>query len=813
MHDALLRDGDRAYSLHHGHHASNDSMARWRLWAVLRRHRLLIASCTAVLVVTTAYFTLRATPKYAASASIRIEQDESRLGGLGMGWARTPNELPTEIEILQSRALAEAVAESLGLQLALRSPVHATRLEVFSLVRVSRDAEPGDYRLELRPKGEFILWNRLTGESLGGVVPGALAQVGGFTLELAPTATQYRQIDLDVTSFDEAVESLQGTLAIGRRQREANIIDVAYKGTDPQLVRDVPNALAMRFIAGRQSERHAEARSTAKFLRQQIEKLSAKLSDSEEALRTYRERAGVVSLPDEASSGVTRAADLQAKRNAIEAERVALAGLIRSIQDSAPAEPAGAALAYQNLVAFPTLLHDAPMTGLLSSISAVEDRRSELLSRRSPQDPDVQNLTARATQLGEQVRTMTLTYLEGLTNQVVALDSALRRSRRQLDGVPEKELRLARLQREAKGLEEVVTQLQSRLKEAEIGEAVDDPSVRLVDAAVLPRKPVSPNPLLNLSLALVVGVVLGTSGACLREHLDRTVRSRSDMLIATGVPVIGLLPRARGAGWWKRPLRIRGAGVEHQAVIGRGGPATGQAAVSARLIRGNCALTFIEAYNLLDTNLAFAGTGAPTKVLTITSPLAGEGKTTVAINLALTLARRGARVLLMDGDLRCGAIATVFGIAREPGLSDILLGTELLGKAVHSVPVGEAGLLHVITRGRPCANPAQLLGSSQAHRLLRSLREQFDSVIVDTPPANVVADASLVGVHSDAVIVIARAGVTEAQALAFAMDQLQHVHAPVVGAVLNDIDFRRDAAYDEAYRYYARGEAYAQHIS
>ncbi len=155
----------------------------------------------------------------------------------------------------------------------------------------------------------------------------------------------------------------------------------------------------------------------------------------------------------------------------------------------------------------------------------------------------------------------------------------------------------------------------------------------------------------------------------------------------------------------------------------------------------------------------------------------------------------------------------MFGIAREPGLSDVLLEAGQVQNVARSIRIGEAGCLQVITSGRPHANPAHLLGSPRAHALIESLREEYDSLIIDTPPANVVADAAVIGAQSDGVIVVARAGVTQGEALAFAMDQLDHVRAPVLGAVLNDIDFRRDAGYDDAYGYYARGEVYSRPTS
>jgi capsular exopolysaccharide synthesis family protein len=824
--------------------------------------------------------------EYEASASLRIDPDDSRLLDLGAQRAGRPSELLTEFQVLQSRSLLAAVVDSLGLQIELRASTNVRRGDLFRVLGASRDPRLSSYRLAFRPDGRVEVRDRSTGASLGLASPGVVLDLHGLKLELAPAArvqaltARYGAIDADVYSFDDAVQRLHKALKFKRRP-DANILDVIYRGADPQLVQAVPNVLTARFIAARQSERRAQARSTAQFLREQLGTLSRKLRDAEEGLRSFRERMGVVSLPDEASTGVRQMAELQAKRNALEAERTALAGLVQAQPESLQGDPSSGRLAHRDLTAFPTLVGNQAMSQLLSSLAAVEDRRSELLARRSLRDPDVQVLTARADQLGEQLRRLALTYLQGLTNEVGALDVVLRQSRQQLDRIPRKELQFARLQRESRGLEEIVTQLQSRLKEAEIAEAMQDPSIRLVDPADLPRVPTSPKPLLNIGVALVFGLGLGTLGALLREYIDRTARSRQDMLLATGVSVLGLLPHVRGRigrtslgpteSQRSRPRRSEPGyatprhaeaqrlapaatsrsytflpdlqrAEEHDEPPARNGDARtgnerddqaprsgtpfgdahpprrrskrapgGRFARPTLLIgRGSGFFPSREGYIRLATNLAFAGPAGLPRVLMVTSPLPGEGKTTVSVNLAITLAHNGGRVLLIDADLRRGAVAEALGIAHQPGLSEILLGSVAYREATKEISISETARLRVITCGRPVHNPGALLGT-RIQPLLESLREEYDAIVVDTPPVNVVADAAVIGAQSDGVIVVARAGVTGVQALAFASGELRHVGAPIVGTVLNDIDFRRDADYDEAYEYYARGEVYAQH--
>jgi capsular exopolysaccharide synthesis family protein len=190
----------------------------------------------------------------------------------------------------------------------------------------------------------------------------------------------------------------------------------------------------------------------------------------------------------------------------------------------------------------------------------------------------------------------------------------------------------------------------------------------------------------------------------------------------------------------------------------------------------------------------------------VTSPLAEDGKTTCATNLAITLALRGSKTLLVDADLRRGVVHTAFDVPRSPGLSEVLSQSIPANEAIHSVNVdSEAGELHFLTSGALPPNPSGLLESGLP-ALLASLRQWFDCVVIDSPPVNIISDASVLGLHADGVLVVARSGVTQSGALAYATEQLARVGVPVLGVVLNDIDFKRESAYDSSYRYYTENQ-------
>src|SRR5690606_23414605 len=209
-----------------------------------------------------------------------------------------------------------------------------------------------------------------------------------------------------------------------------------------------------------------------------------------------------------------------------------------------------------------------------------------------------------------------------------------------------------------------------------------------------------------------------------------------------------------------------------------------------------------EAYRSLRTNITFARLERTPKTLVFTSPMPGDGKSTTSANLAITLAQQGLKVLLVDADLRRGVLNSVFHLEREPGLSNVLLEMTPFQNAVRTVRIADSATLDFLSSGILPPNPAELLGSDRMRALLERLEAEYDLIILDAPPLNVVTDAALLGTNADGVMLVARAGRSEKAALSYAGEQLRNVRADVLGAVLNDIDFKRDARYYGKYGSY-----------
>lgn len=776
----------------------------------LRRRWVLLAGCIGLGVAGALLYAWYAPQTYRATTSLRVD---AKLGSLPEVYRTVSEEgeLATEMEVLQSYSLAEAVVDSLGLQLRVIQPRRARRSALVTDLHVTPAADTGTYQFTRRADGQISITAGPEREPLTPkIMPGSEVRLPGVSFRLASSLPIDHGFVLRVDQREDAIARFRGGLDLTRSGTESKIVTARYTDTDPVVVRDALNTLTGQYLRRRQSEHRIEARSTATFIQGQLDTLQPELTKAENQLRAFQERSRVVAPEVEGTTQVTRLASLEAERAGVEAERQALAQLLQEIQASASSGPPGSPSSVRRLIAFPTLLRTNAASQILGSLAAVEEQRAVLLQRRMPADPEVRFLDARVREQEDKLRGMAETYLQGLTNQVAALDSSMAGFRRELAAVPARAVQYARLEREPKRLAEMVELLQTRLNEARIAEAAQDPSVQVVDPAIAPSKPFRPRLSLSLAFGLFLGILIGGGAVFFREYRDNTVHTRYDVHWATGIPVLGLIPRllihrrrtsALPAGlrrlrhlpfrskWHHRNGKHRGRSI---LLIDTG------ALPKTAPFGGHHS----EAYNRLRMNIQSLEHSEDTRVIVVTSPLPRDGKTTSAINLAYTLLEAGRRVLLIDADLRRGSIGSRLGATWGPGLAEVLRDAVPLEQAVRRLEVEGVGQLAFLTAGVLPEEPARLLAAERMRLLISQVRQQYDAVILDSPPLNVVPDAALLGSLSDGVLIVARAGATAPEALAFTVEQLRNVRAPLLGAVLNDVDFRRDAAYDRTYRYY-----------
>ncbi len=785
------------------------------LVSAVRRNWPLAVGIPVLVLLATGVFLWLVTPIYRQSTSIRIEDEKPSIPLLEVEMLPQlsgGSAVETEMLVLGSRVIAEEVVDSLGLQLVLEKPRRTLRSEILARVDVGRDTPAGDYVLERQSdgryrmtvryepeqrRGEGGLFSPKVTEVLGSFGVGGLIPIRGGVIELAPGAAEYEEIVFGVEKFYDAVDDLRETVQITRPTRDADLVVASHEGPDPLLVRDVTNALAWTFITRRQEVSKAEARSSVTFLEDQIRSLGLQLAGAEDELRDFREEYRVIAPEAEASAQIERLAKLQAERDAIAAEAVALRELLRDIERETP-ETGADSSAYRRLIAFPTLFRNPAASELLAQLAEVENERAKLLNRRTMDDVDVRVLTTRVGEIERQLRTLAMTYLQGLGEQVQSLSSTLAGYGQGLEAIPDREIAYGRLLRQASVLNDIYLTLQSRLKEAELSLAVEDESVRVVDPAIYLDEPVRPNVPVSLGFALLLGTMLGLGAAIGRELMDTKVRTRDDLQETLGLTVLGSIPRIHDPAAETRSRRFGGRTADR-------GTSFEPRLVTMQDPRSPVA----EAYRALRTNITFSAPDRRPKTLVFTSAMPGDGKSTTASNLAITLAQQDVRLLLIDTDMRRGTLHEQFTMEREPGLSDVVRGRTPFEQARQTVTLDQGPAFDFLATGSLPPNPAELLGSERLKALLEGWKERYEMVIMDAPPLNVVTDAAILGTQSDGVVLVARSGVTDRAAISFALEQLHNVRAPVLGTVLNDVDLRRDtyggSAAAHAY-YYGTGD-------
>ena len=353
---------------------------------------------------------------------------------------------------------------------------------------------------------------------------------------------------------------------------------------------------------------------------------------------------------------------------------------------------------------------------------------------------------------------------------VDAIEAELTEPGANIEGIlARRDAELTGLQGQLDPLEAEATRIRSTLGDINLGvELASGGGAEVLSTAWVPDTPVTPNIPLNLAIGVVFGAFLGIVLAFIRDYFDDSVKTKETVDRVTGVSTLGLIPKVSG-------------GNDLVTVTHPTAPAA-------------------EAFRLLRTSVKFLGIERQVRVVQVTSPSAGEGKTMVAVNLAVAFAQAGDRVVLVGGDLRRPRMEEVLDVPLTPGLTAVLIGDVTLPQAIQTA----AGVpnLSVLPAGYPPPNPSELLSGERARRLIDVLGQTYDVVIIDCPPVLPVTDSLVLARMADTTLLVTSANKTSKRSLTRAVELLRQVDAPLSGTVLNSAS-ADDTFSTEPYRYEA----------
>ncbi|MBI4342789.1 MAG: polysaccharide biosynthesis tyrosine autokinase, partial [Candidatus Omnitrophica bacterium] len=574
-----------------------------------------------------------------------------------------------------------------------------------------------------------------------------------------------RTVDFHLDRPEVAAAWVSGGLSYNVREG-TNAVDISFSGTDPTLVPQILNAaaVALRLDGVRRAQEIAARKRT--YVAEQLAKADSSYRAKLAELQRFKEGEQITDLSVEEQAVVNSIQTLEQQRQQLAVQMSTLRQAIDEATDSI-----GVAT-LNRLAAVQDIGQNAALGFQIQSLLTLYDQRRTLtagalgLRERNPQ---VDAMNQRIREANQALKNAVSAALESLDSRRQALDQRIAGGRAQLRTFPGKESRIAQLQLEASILNDTYRYLLTEYESARLTEATIGPYINLLDPAS-PAFRVGTTLRQKIVLGVLVGLLLGLGGAFFLEYLDQTIKNAGDVERVIGVPVLGLIP--------------------YDPAMGRSG--NGKRAVISVVTRQSSDQPAAEAFRALRTNVTFVGAERPLQFISITSPGPGEGKSTTAVNLAAALAQGGQRTLLIDGDLRRPLIHRAFALVQEPGLTDVLVGRATAREAVR--PEVAPGL-DVLPSGSIPPNPSELLGSGAMHSLIGDLRRDYHYIIIDTPPALPVTDASVVASSADAAILVIKSGDTEETAAQRALDQLRRVHARIAGAVLNGVSARHDRYY------------------
>lgn len=735
---------------------------------VLRKRRWTVVTLAAFVFAAVLILTLKETPLYQAKALLEIEKENPNIvtaADLFEIDNVTNTYLETQYKVLESDSLSRRVIQDLQL----------------------------DERVEFNPPRHW--WS-----------------LGSRPHESSEAEVAAGSPQPDSDGVYSALKTFQDRLDV-EPVKQSRLVEVTFESRDPVLAARIVNSLADNYINQNLELRWEAAQKASEWLSQQLVGVKAKLEKSEDEMQAYARANGLLFLENErgATENIvdSRLRQLQDALTKAQSDRIEKESLFRLVESG-------------DYAALPTVFDNRELQELTLRLSDLETQDALLASTFAPDYPKRKQLLseiAEARQMLDRERNLAASHISddylASARRESLLRDAFAAAQKDANEIAERSVQYNILKREVDTNRGLYDGLLDRLKQAGVAAGLKESNIRIVDAAVPPKKPARPRVGLNLSLGFLVGLAMGIGAAFLQEYFDNSLKTTEDIERILQLPALALIPAVESLNGHRdkrdelegdalgdppgnsRPLRSRAP------LLACG---SGRREIVAShwyriddLSPKYSALT--EAFRSLRTSVLLSAAERPPRSLLVSSAQPGEGKTTVATNLAISLAQLGQRVLLVEGDLRRPSVHRAFGIQGSLGVVSYLTGQQDWRDAVEKISLPG---LEVLVCGPAPPNPAELLSSDRMQKLLEQALEEYKFVVVDSPPLLNVADSRILATLVEGMVLVVKGGATPRELALRAQGHAADVGARVIGVVLNNVDLHREE-YSYIRHYSAEG--------
>lgn len=711
------------------------------LWRALVRRQGSILGITALCTLAAGVYTLSLTPQYESSAMLQIDRAAQKVVGFN-----------TEVEVEEG---------PLSDQLQLRTQVE--------LLKSRSLAERVIDEMGLHKPGGMSTPPPQASAVAGG--SGPLAQAAAWAREA------WLRLHALISPAPASPESLSRTGTLAKFQqavtvepvRNSRLVQIGVRNADPALAAAIANTMAKAFIAMHIERRLDSSIYARQFLEEQIRQSKAKLEESERVINEYAKKNQILNLGDKGSATTQTFVDFSTALTQAQQERIKAETLYHQVRLNP---------------------ESAPQAVVNEAIRAYKEQRARLeaeyAKNRSVFKPDYPAMVQARAQIAEldgRIKTEVnniLSSIQGQYRAAVKAEEQLRNkvaaSRSEVLTVQDRSVDMNLLTRELDTNRQVYDSLLQRLREVSVTAGITTNNVSIVDQASVPLFPASPNMKINIGLGLVLGLFLGMLAALLREQMDDSVKSANEIEGLYRLPLLGLIPFTRGSGVRREPV----------ALLAHREPRS----------------TFAESYRSLRTVLQFGSPDGPPQRFMVTSCGHSEGKSTTALALAINFAQLGQKVLLVDADMRKGAMHKMLRLSNERGLSTLLETGRAIDGAIQDTAVANLG---VLTAGPMPPDPVELLMGPRLGALLEQAQALgYTQIVIDGPPLLGLADAIVLGNQIPHIVLAVKAGGTRKDSIRDALRRLRSAGLTPMGVVLTHA--RNEHSGDHAYAvYYGHG--------